>query len=346
MKVLIVGDSRKMKGGVSTVIKSMEANPIWKKYNCYWLQCQINKGIVWKVMYLVMGLLNSLFRVPFYNIVHFHTTPGPGMKVVLPIILYTLLWRKKIVLHLHMGNQMRDYKDSKVFNWVMAHSDKVIVLGKIWQQFLIDEMKVRTSVEYLYNPVPENNAPRRNNADKSKYFLFAAFFNINKGYDILLKAFAQVVKKYPDWRLVMCGVGNVEEVKAFISENGVGNNVDLPGWVDGKERESYFNNAYAYCMTSRKEGLPMAVLECLSIGVPVISTPVGCLPEFLTDNENIMFFDFEDSDNLANQMIRLVEDKDLYNRLSENGVMVIADSFASTKVFEKLDRIYQDLIRE
>ena len=83
MKVLIVGDSRKMKGGVSTVIKSMEANPIWDKYKCYWLQCQINKGMAWKVLYLAMGLLNSLFRVPMYDIVHFHTTPGPGMKVVL-----------------------------------------------------------------------------------------------------------------------------------------------------------------------------------------------------------------------------------------------------------------------
>ena len=71
----------------------------------------------------------------------------------------------------------------------------------------------------------------------------ASFFNINKGYDILLKAFAQVVKKYPDWRLVMCGVGNVEEVKTFIAENGVGDNVDLPGWVEADERDKYFNNS-------------------------------------------------------------------------------------------------------
>ena len=142
----------------------------------------------------------------------------------------------------------------------------------------------------------------------------------------------------------MCGVGNVEEVKAFIAENGVGDKVDLPGWVEGKERDRYFDNAYVYCMTSRKEGLPMAVLECLSIGVPVISTPVGCLPEFLTDDESILFFDFEDSDNLAKQMIRLIEDKDLYNRLSENGVQVITNSFTSTKVFEKLDRIYQEMV--
>ena len=50
--------------------------------------------------------------------------------------------------------------------------------------------------------------------------------------------------------------------------------------------------------------------------------------------------------SLILKMIRLIEDKDLYNRLSENGVQVISDSFTSTKVFEKLDRIYQDLIRE
>lgn len=342
-KVLIVGDSRKMKGGVSTVIKSMEADPIWEKYKCYWLQCQINKGIIWKLLYLGMGIVNSLIRVPCYDIVHFHTTPGPGMKVVLPIILYTILWRKKIVLHLHMGNQIRDYKNDKVFNWVMKHSDVVLALGKTWKDLLIEEFNVRTRVDYLYNPVPENNAPKCNNAERSKYFLFAAFFNINKGYDILLKAFAQVIRKYPDWKLVMCGVGNVEEVKTFIAENGIEDFVELPGWVDGKEREQYFNNAYAYCMTSRKEGLPMAVLESLYIGVPVISTPVGCLPEFLTNDENIMFFDFDNSDLLAKQMIRLIEDKQLYCRLSDNGTKVIEESFVSRKVFEKLDRIYCSL---
>ena len=56
-----------------------------------------------------------------------------------------------------------------------------------------------------------------------------------------------------------------------------------------------------------------------------------------------MFFDFEDSDSLTKQMIRLIEDKQLYDRLSENGVQVIADSFTSTNVFEKLDRIYQEM---
>ena len=47
--------------------------------------------MVWKVLYLAMGLLNSLFRVPMYNIVHFHTTPGPGMKVKSGRIIYVTI---------------------------------------------------------------------------------------------------------------------------------------------------------------------------------------------------------------------------------------------------------------
>lgn len=337
-----------MRGGVSTVIKSMEQDPIWEKYHCHWLQCQINKGIAWKLLYFIWGLLSALVRVPMYGIIHFHTTPGPGMKVVLPIFLYALLWHKKTILHLHMGNQMRDYKNDMLFRWVMSKADQIIVLGKTWRDFLVEEMEVRSPVEFLYNPVNQNctmtTDNRRQTTDSyKKYFLFAAFFNINKGYDILLKAFARVVEKYPEWKLVMCGVGDTEDVKHYIAENHVENSVELPGWVEAEQRDEYFRHAAAYCMTSRQEGLPMSVLESLSIGVPVISTPVGCLPEFLTTNRNVLFFDFENAVQLEQQMIRVIEDSNLCEHLAKNGREVIELSFTPEKVFGKLDKIYARL---
>lgn len=349
-KVLIVGDSRKMKGGVSTVIKAMEAHSIWKKWHCYWLQCQVNKSIAWKLMYLCMGLVNAFVRVPFYDIIHFHTTPGTGMKVVLPIYLYAMLWRKKIVTHLHMGNQIRDHKDDKLFRWVMEHSDKVIMLGKIWKDYVDNEMKVKADVDFLYNPVgslspnPSSLTTKHSTLPpKQKYFLFAAWFDLNKGYDILFEAFAKVIKVYPDWKLVLCGTGKVEELMGYLHKNEIEKNVELPGWVEGEVRERYFKEAYAYCMTSYQEGLPLSVLECLAIGVPVISTPVGCLPEFLEDEKNVLFFDFGNSEKLAEQMMKLIEDAELHKNLSQNGIEVIEQSFTSDRVFEKLNRIYEEL---
>lgn len=343
MKVLIVGDSRKMKGGVSTVIKAMEAHSIWEKWHCYWLQCQVNKSIAWKLMYLCMGLVNAFFRVPFYDIVHFHTTPGTGMKVVLPIYLYAMLWGKKIVTHLHVGNQICEHKNDKLCRRIMEHSDKVIMLGKTWKDYVDNEMKVKADVEYLYNPVGSQITKRSSLTIQKQYFLFAAWFDLNKGYDILFDAFAKVIKVYPDWKLVLCGTGKVEEMMGYLQKSGIEKNVELPGWVEGDVRERYFKEAYAYCMTSYQEGLPLSVLECLAIGVPVISTPVGCLPEFLKDGENVLFFDFGNSDKLAEQMIKLIEDGELYEKLSRSGIEIIEQSFTSGRVFEKLNRIYGEL---
>lgn len=55
MKVLFVGDSRKMRGGVSTVIKTIEKSSIWEKYNCNWLETQINATKIIKFWYLIKG---------------------------------------------------------------------------------------------------------------------------------------------------------------------------------------------------------------------------------------------------------------------------------------------------
>lgn len=339
IKVLIVGDSRKMKGGVSTVIKSMEKSRLWKKYHCRWLQCQINRCVAWKVLYIMWGMLQAVFVVPSYDIVHFHTTPGRGMKVILPIFLYSKLWHKRTIVHLHVGNQIKDYAQDGLFRWMIKQADKVIVLGKMWKDYLVGEMGVSTNVEYLYNTV--TSKPRANNT--KRYFLFAAYFNINKGYDTLLEAWAMVVKKYPKWQLVMCGTGNTDDVKRLIVLNDVSGSVDLPGWVDGEQRETYFRDAYAYCMTSQQEGLPMSVLESMAYGVPIITTPVGCLPEFLEDGKSALFFDFGDANMLAEKMLILIAHSDLRSGISAEGKSLVEKHFTPNVVFEKLDSIYHSL---
>ena len=79
-KVLVVGDSRKMKGGVSAVIKTIESSFIWKKYHCHWVQCQINSSKILKILYLLNGYIDAFIRIPFYDIVYFHTAVGIGQN--------------------------------------------------------------------------------------------------------------------------------------------------------------------------------------------------------------------------------------------------------------------------
>lgn len=337
-KVLYVGDSRRMKGGVSAVIQTIEKTPVWDKYHCNWLECQINGHFLKKIIYLVRKFWQGLFLIPRYDFIHFHTAVGNSMITQLPFFLYAKLLRKLVILHLHVGDQLKDKSSSPLFRFYCRKSDHVITLGDSLRKYVpVPPGKV----DFLYNPAPAAQ-PKR---EPHNYFLFAAYIDsaMNKGHDVLLKAFASVIQRFPGWRMVICGDGDMELLNHLIRLNGVEDYTDTPGWVIGEEKERLFRNAYAYCLTSRKEGLPVTVLESLSFGLPVIATPVGSLPEFLVDGETVLFTAIDDPVDLANKMCQLILDKDLYDKLSKNSVDLANNRLSIAKFSEKLDSIYSSL---
>lgn len=334
-KVIFIGDSRKMKGGVSTVMKTLETSSFWKEHECHWLQTQINSNIAMKLLYLLRGCLEAIWKVPQYDVVYFQTTAGPGMLTLLPIFLYSLLCKKRIITQLHMGNQIKSYAKDHMFQFWAKHSDKFVFLGKTWMEELKEDLPATTQTDYLYNPVPLHSCQ----TSYEKYFLYAAYFTQNKGCDVFLKAFRKVVDKYPEWKCIMCGAGETEWVESLVKEYGISDNVVMPGWVSGTEKDTLFKNAFAYCMTSYQEGLPMSVLESLSYGVPVISTPVGCLPEVLEEGRTSLFFDFGNSEKLSKRMMQLIEDEPLRQELSRQSYMLAKDKFSLESVISKLEKI-------
>lgn len=337
-KVLIVGDSRKMRGGVNAVIRTMESSYLWKKYETYWVECQINASVFLKILYIVRGNIIGLMKIPFYHIINFQTTPV-GLRRLTPIFLLGVLMKKKIIIHLHVGNQLKDYHNDRFFKWCCRKADKILTMGRMWMTEV--PISDKSKIDYLYNPAPSLVTPTIGN----KYFLFAAYLDAenNKGQDTLVKAFANVTKTHPEWKLVICGTGNVDALKQLVRCLGIEKNVEFPGWVDGNEKQRYFNQAYCYVMASLKEGLPISILEAMSYGKPLITTPVGCLPEFLVDKESALIFDFNDVGRLSVCMNEMIENKELYFNLVKREQEIIKENFTKEKFLEKLDRIYQSL---
>lgn len=338
--VIFIGDSRRMKGGVSTVIKTLEKSHLWKKRKCYWLETQINSSSkLLKTFYFIRGFIKGLFIIPQYHIVHFQTAPGSSMITLLPIFIYTLLCKKKIIVQLHMGNQIKDHVKDWSFSFWTSHANRVIFLGQTWQDKITPYLKENIKTDFLYNPVISQDKQLIH----KKYFLYAAFFSANKGYDILLKAFSHIIKDYPEWKLIMCGSGDISGVTSCINKYHLNNHIILPGWIEGKEKEQYFREAYAYCMTSYQEGLPMSVLESISYGIPIITTPVGCLPEILKNNETCLFFNFGNADELEKKMRQLITDYELRNKLRDNSYELSKKYFSIEAIASKLDKIYDSL---
>lgn len=142
----------------------------------------------------------------------------------------------------------------------------------------------------------------------------------------------------------MCGNGDYKpEIDKLIKDYALFQQVELPGWIQDDQKRKYYQNAYAYCMCSYLEGLPMSVLEAMSYGIPIITTPVGCLQEFLVDKESALFFDYGNIDELATALETLIENESLRNKIANNGYSLVKENFDTEVICKKLSYIYDSL---
>lgn len=338
-RVLFVATSRQTMGGITSVLKRYEKMEIWGKYRCAWLETQINKGLALKLWYMIKAYFTMLFIVPRYDIIHFHTVPGNSLIVQMPVFLYSKLWGKKTIVHLHVGNQLYEYKDNKVMNFVLKKATKVVTLANVINGYLKELYGIDGAV--IYNPINKQN--ERNFANTEKFIFFAAYLIKDKGYDTLLEAYSKVAAKHPDWKLVIAGTGELEEAQKICNKNGIADKVTIHSWLNRDQMNKMYEKAGIFCIASVKEGFPMSFLEAASYGVPVVSTPVGGLVDVLEDGTNAMVFDFNDSKLLSEKLDILMGDENLRKEISSNLQKLVDTTFSEEAVSQQLDKLYSSL---
>ncbi len=149
--------------------------------------------------------------------------------------------------------------------------------------------------------------------------LAAGRLNPQKGFDLLVSAFGRVSKEHPDWRLRICGHGRMRgSLDRQIREEGLSHVIELPGACDLAEEMA---GASIFVLSSRKEGLPVVLLEAMSKGMAVASFDCPTGPrEVLEDHRNGLLVPARDTDALAAAILELIEDDDLRRRCAAAAV--------------------------
>lgn len=339
-KVLFVATSRQTMGGISSVLKRYENMELWSKYRCRWLETQINKGIALKLWYMIKAYITMLFIVPQYDIIHFHTVPGMSIKIQMPVFLYSLLWRKKTIIHIHVGDCMiLEHKEDQIFKFVLGKATRTVVLADSFKKIMKEHFNINADV--LYNPIDHSQDANIDN--KENYILFASIARPNKGYDTLLKAYKIVSEKHPEWRLVMAGFGDSQSAKEMINELELKEKVTIYKWCDRASMNELYDKAGIFCIASLKEGFPMTFLEAASFGTPIVTTPVGGLVDVIEDGKNCMIFDFRNHEMMAEQIIRLIEDKETRRLISKKLIDLTRNNFSTSSVNESIENLYKSI---
>jgi glycosyltransferase involved in cell wall biosynthesis len=114
----------------------------------------------------------------------------------------------------------------------------------------------------------------------------------------------------------------------------------LLGWVTGENKEALLSTASIFVLPSYYEGLPMSVLEAMAWGVPVITTPVGGIPEVVRHGEEGVIVQPGDIVGLTAALRQLLDDESLRQRLGANGRKRIQHIFSDEVVFPQLEAIW------
>ncbi len=136
-----------------------------------------------------------------------------------------------------------------------------------------------------------------------------------KGFDRLISAYAPIAESHPDWRLMIYGMGRLQQrLEQQIADLGVGEQVLLPGYSDDFDGE--LHRASVYAMTSRFEGFPMVLLEAMSKGLPMVSYDCPRGPaEVVADGRNGRLVDDGDAAGFTAALRQLMDDDEARARM-------------------------------
>ena len=154
--------------------------------------------------------------------------------------------------------------------------------------------------------------------------LFVGRLTPSKGIDYLLPAFLEVRRRVPDARLFLVGEGELtSEVRNFAATHSLSAVVHLLGSVPNRDLPPYFRAALltvspSITMPRWTEQVGMVNIQSMACGTPVVSTRSGSISEFVRDGQTGVLVPERDSAALAETMLRLITDKELHHRLSEN----------------------------
>ena len=161
-----------------------------------------------------------------------------------------------------------------------------------------------------------------------------------KGADIFLRAAARVLAEYPEARFVIVGDGpDLDAINALIDDLNIRKSVSLAGRRE--DMPAVYASLDVMVSSSRQEGLPMAILEGMASGLPLVATAVGDVPTVVRDGSTGRLVPSENVELLAAAMVELLRDASLRRRMGAAAKRLIAEEFSAERMSASYLCVYE-----
>jgi glycosyltransferase involved in cell wall biosynthesis len=274
------------------------------------------------------------------DVVHCHN-PAPTLQAAIP----ARLAGTRCVLSTRHSLVAPPYEKGAeiAFNFVARFCDWVVgICDATCENLRHTPGALRNRLVRVYNgvdpviPVPPPEQP----AKRGLTLLFVGRLAEIKNLPTLIRAVAIAVPRVPDLQLWVVGHGAERaNLDALVEELGIQNSVTF--WGERLDVAGFFSAADIYCMSSISEGLPMSLLQAMSIGLPSIVTDVGGMAEVVRNANAGITSPVGDADAMAEAIVQLASDPARRSSLAENARTAYRQQFTLESMEASYRKLYE-----
>lgn len=272
-------------------------------------------------------------------------------------ILLGRLFRKKIILHLRGGYFRKFYESEKgirkfLIKETVEKAAKVIVLGHSLK-YVFEGLTKPENIEVVSNGVdtdfykPDHT---KRNTDKFR-ICFISNYEQSKGWKEILKCAVRLKNgaESNKFEIVMAGKwrckNDEEYAKSFISKNKLENVVKIHNIVTGHEKVELLQSSNLFLMPTsyRYEGQPWAIIEAMACGLPVITSPKGCIAETVLNGQNGFIVKHDDTEKIYDYITLYLKDRLKAEEMGYRSRELAIDKFSQNVFLANLQRILSDV---
>lgn len=307
-----------------------------------------------KSFYFILKLFRFVFTLVSnrkIKIIHIHgASYGSFYRKLIIFIIGKYLFKKKIIYHIHGAEFHLFYLKSnkltqKLVTFFISNCNCVICLSNRWEQFFRDNFALK-KVKILPNIIDYPVINKKKTEPLLISFLFLGYIGKRKGIFDLLNVIIENKNKYQGRiKLFIGGNGETQYLQDLINENNIENIVEFLGWVNNEKKMELFNTTNIYVLPSYNEGLPISILEAMSYGNAIISTPVGGIPEIVKNKENGLLIAPGDSEQLKLALDFFIENPELIQRYGDTSKKLVRKHLPDS-VLQQLITIYKSILNE
>lgn len=304
----------------------------------------------------MVQLASALRNDKSIRIVHINTSYDP--KAIVRDSLFLLvsrLLRRKAVLQIHSA-VVADSVPGAV-EWVARTcfplSDRILVFSMEDRKSIL-EFAPGENVLLFPNAVNVREFREKDRSLKKdlgipedgKIILFPSRLIRGKGGYDLIDSIPAVAEECGDAYFLFVGDGPEREgMETACTEKGIEDRVRFSGRLEGRDLIRAFSCADLFALPAiHQEGMPMAILEALAAGLPIVSTPKGAIPEIIRDGINGFLVAPHDPAQIAEKIVLILRQEELKRRMGEENVRLAKCRFDVGAVLEKTGDLYASIL--